>query len=623
MTKPRILIVEDDNDWQQIYWSSLSKSAYEIIATRKIVEALALLQKESFDVVITDLKMLGGSQVFSGFGVLEQAKSINAAIQVIVITGFGSADHALRAMGNGAYDYIIKGPDLRKKLAWAVKGALELNSLKQSLLRESQSDDIQLDANPIIGNSSKMRELFEQISQSSENEINVLIQGESGTGKRLIAQTIHLRSARRNGPFLIVDCGRLSEAILEAELFGYEEGTIFNSSAGRPGKFEQAQGGTIFLNGICNLDVRLQPRLIGALCDRQLQRIGGNASIAINARIIASTDKDLQTLSKTGHFERKLFDALCEDVITVPPLRKRKDGDDILALAAMFLQRYSTNPQLIFSKEFMQSHNVDPGLMFSEDAIETLKNYDYPGNVRELESIVKHALSVSRGATILPEHLRLDIRGFDRSRDEEKVTPAFTVTPRQIETAYESSIFISYAWGDEREEIVNQIDRSLQQHGLKIIRDKRELGYKGSIKEFMERIGKGDCVIVVISDKYLRSPNCMFELVEIAENKDFWNRIFPIIWKDADIYDPLKRIEYIRHWEVARNNLAKAIKKLDPANLQGIREEMDLYDRFRDKISGLTSILKDMNTLTPEMHQGSDFSQLYDAIEKKIRSDRT
>ncbi len=184
---------------------------------------------------------------------------------------------------------------------------------------------------------------------------------------------------------------------------------------------------------------------------------------------------------------------------------------------------------------------------------------------------------------------------------------------------YEQTIFISYAWGGEREEIVNQIDQALQKRGIKITRDKRDLGYKGSIKEFMERIGQGNCVIVVVSDKYLRSPNCMFELVEIAENKQFHDRIFPIVLADADIYDPMKRLGYVKYWEVKRNELAAEMKTVDPANLQGIREDMDLYDRIRDKISGLASILKDMNTITPEMHQDSNFSVLYDAIEKRMK----
>lgn len=187
---------------------------------------------------------------------------------------------------------------------------------------------------------------------------------------------------------------------------------------------------------------------------------------------------------------------------------------------------------------------------------------------------------------------------------------------------YENAVFISYAWGGDREEIVNRIDQALQQRGLKIIRDRRELGYKGSIPAFMERIGQGNCVILVISDKYLRSPNCMFELVEIAANNQLNDRIFPIVLADAEIYDPVKRLRYIKYWEKKRNALAKAMQGVDPANLQGIRDDIDLYDRIRDKISGLASLLRDMNTLTPEMHQDSDFSQLYESLEKRMRQDQ-
>jgi formylglycine-generating enzyme required for sulfatase activity len=185
---------------------------------------------------------------------------------------------------------------------------------------------------------------------------------------------------------------------------------------------------------------------------------------------------------------------------------------------------------------------------------------------------------------------------------------------------YEQAVFISYAWKGESEEIVNEIDRSLQERGIKIIRDKRDLGYKGSIGEFMERIGRGNCVIVVISDKYLRSPNCMFELVEIADGKQFHDRVFPVVLNDANIYDTFKRIEYVKYWEVKRNELAEAMKTLDPANLQGIREDMDLYDRIRDRIAGLASMLKDMNTLSPELHQQGDYAILADAIAERMRS---
>jgi formylglycine-generating enzyme required for sulfatase activity len=183
---------------------------------------------------------------------------------------------------------------------------------------------------------------------------------------------------------------------------------------------------------------------------------------------------------------------------------------------------------------------------------------------------------------------------------------------------YKQVVFISYAWGGESEEIVNQIDQTLQQRGLKIIRDKRNLGYKGSISAFMERIGQGNCVIVVISDKYLRSPNCMFELVEIAEGKQFHDRVFPIVLSDAHIYDPVKRLGYVKYWEVKLAELDQAMRDVGQANLQGIREEIDQYSRIRDKVSGLTSILKDMNTLTPDLHRDSDFSGIYTGIKRRI-----
>ena len=184
---------------------------------------------------------------------------------------------------------------------------------------------------------------------------------------------------------------------------------------------------------------------------------------------------------------------------------------------------------------------------------------------------------------------------------------------------YEQAVFISYAWGGEREEAVNQIDQALQARGLKIIRDKRDLGYKGSITQFMERIGQGNCIIVVISDKYLRSPNCMFELVEIAEGKDFHQRIFPILLSDANIYDPIRRLEYVKFWEGKIGELDKAMREVGMANLQGIRDDIDQYTRIRANIAELTAILKDMNTLTPDMHRDSEFTEIYDGIVKRMK----
>ncbi|HEY9672301.1 MAG TPA: COR domain-containing protein [Waterburya sp.] len=189
---------------------------------------------------------------------------------------------------------------------------------------------------------------------------------------------------------------------------------------------------------------------------------------------------------------------------------------------------------------------------------------------------------------------------------------------RLSEPKFEKEIFISYAWGGESEEFVNNLDRTLQAKGIKIIRDKRDLGYKGLIKAFMERIGRGKSVIAVISDKYLKSPNCMFELVQVAKNGEFHNRIFPIVLADAQIYKPVARLKYIKHWEDEIKELDEAMKDVGAANLQGFREEIDQYTEIRNTIAELTNILKDMNTLTPDIHSEFEFEALIDAIEKRL-----
>ncbi|MEH2205317.1 MAG: toll/interleukin-1 receptor domain-containing protein [Nostoc sp.] len=199
-----------------------------------------------------------------------------------------------------------------------------------------------------------------------------------------------------------------------------------------------------------------------------------------------------------------------------------------------------------------------------------------------------------------------------RLRDSEEEQKQIVNSQSAME--FEKEIFISYAWGGESEQFVNQLDETLQAKGIKIIRDKRDLGYKGLIKAFMERIGRGKCAIAVISDKYLKSPNCMFELVQIAKNGDFYNRIFPIVLADAQIYKPVARLKYIKHWEDEIKELDEGMKGVSAANLQGFREEIDQYTEIRNTIAELTNLLKDMNTLTPDIHSESDFEELLNAI---------
>ncbi|MEH2290202.1 COR domain-containing protein, partial [Nostoc sp.] len=206
-----------------------------------------------------------------------------------------------------------------------------------------------------------------------------------------------------------------------------------------------------------------------------------------------------------------------------------------------------------------------------------------------------------------------------------EINPQVTPLQRELEqerneslTINSQEIFISYAWGGESEQFVNQLDETLQAKGIKIIRDKRDLGYKGLIKAFMERIGRGKCAIAVISDKYLKSPNCMFELVQIARNGEFYNRIFPIVLADAQIYKPVARLKYIKHWEDEIKELDEAMREVGAANLQGFREEIDQYTEIRHTIAELTNLLKDMNTLTPDIHSESDFEELLNAIAQRL-----
>lgn len=183
----------------------------------------------------------------------------------------------------------------------------------------------------------------------------------------------------------------------------------------------------------------------------------------------------------------------------------------------------------------------------------------------------------------------------------------------------ERMVYISYAWGGESENFVNQLDQAFQAKGMKLVRDKRDLGYKGSISDFMREIGRAGAIVVVINDKYLKSPNCMFELTEIAGNNDFRDRVFPVVMSDADIYRPVNRIKYVQHWEQEIKALDEAMKTVSSANLQGFREEIDSYQTIRNTISELVFILKDMNTLTPDMHRDGDFEVIFNEVQRRFQ----
>ncbi len=246
-------------------------------------------------------------------------------------------------------------------------------------------------------------------------------------------------------------------------------------------------------------------------------------------------------------------------------------------------------------------------------------------NIGELQMLLKALFTLRSDTDIIEsqivERLRMESSSYIVNNQDPVITGA-NQEKRMMNSLsdpkFEKEIFISYAWGGESEKFVDHLDRTMQTKGVKIVRDKRDLGYKGQIKAFMERIGRGKCVIAVISEKYLKSPNCMFELVQIAKNGEFYDRIFPIVLVDAQIYDPLSRLKYIKLWEDKKKELNEAIKEVGAEFLQGIREEIDQYTDIRNTIAELTNLLKDMNTLTPDIHSQSEFEALLKAIENRL-----
>ncbi len=258
----------------------------------------------------------------------------------------------------------------------------------------------------------------------------------------------------------------------------------------------------------------------------------------------------------------------------------------------------------------------DPGEVFSQ-----------PGNLSRMsQDIQEFARRRGQEQDLLQAihearpHLDLTSYGFVLDSSSITAVPSTTAQPKVTPKAAASrQVYVSYAWGGDSEEIVNKIDTAFQEKGIMMIRDKRDLGFKGLIKQFMQQIGEGAAVVTVISDKYLRSKNCMFELVEIADNKNFYERIFPVVLPDAKIYDSLDRIDYIKYWDSKIASLNEAMKSIESqANLQGIREDIDLYTRIRNTIAGMMDILQNMNTLTADMHEESQFAELYSAVEAKL-----
>ncbi|MBI3297239.1 MAG: sigma-54-dependent Fis family transcriptional regulator [Elusimicrobia bacterium] len=384
-----VLLAEDDASLRTVLTLELKRLGLDVTAVPGGREALAALESRSFDIVITDLKM----PHVDGFQVLDEARKRSPETQVLVVTGHGSVDSAVRAMKSGAFDYIQKPVD-PDALALVVDKALE----RQRLLREVEHLRAQVrgrfDPGDMVLVSTAMRRILELVKKVAATDASVLVQGESGTGKELVARAVHAASARRNHPFVAVNCGALPEGLLESELFGHARGSFTGATANKRGLFEEARDGTLFLDEIGEMTPALQVKLLRALQSGEVRRVGENRTVKVNARIVAATNKDLKKGMADGSFREDLFYRLNVFPITIPPLRERPE--DILPLAERFLR-------------VGKGKHGGTALRFSQDAADALTRYAWPGNVRELEHAVERAVILA-GTEVSEEDLPPEVR---------------------------------------------------------------------------------------------------------------------------------------------------------------------------------------------------------------------
>lgn len=384
-SKAKILITDDEKIVRESLLHWFEEDGYSVDVAASGEEALANFEQGKYDLVLTDMKMPG----LSGLELLKKIKEIDEACIVILITAFASVPSAIKALKDGAYDYVTKPID-PDELAHLVEKAIKGQSLEKENLQLKENIDEIIKPDNLIGESMQMKKIFELIHTVAPTDTTVMIRGESGTGKELVAKAIHINSQRKYFPIVTVNCGALSESILESELFGHEKGAFTGAHYKRKGKFEMADGGTIFLDEIGSVSPKMQVELLRVIETKQFMRVGGNDNIHSNFRVISATNEDLEKLVKEGKFREDLFYRLNVFSIHIPPLRERRN--DIAILAYYFLNKLAKAMNKQLSK-------------ISDDAMDFLTKYEWPGNVRELENAIERAVVIGKGDEILVDHL--------------------------------------------------------------------------------------------------------------------------------------------------------------------------------------------------------------------------
>lgn len=442
----RILIVDDEAVVRDSLADWFRDEGYEADTAESAKIALEKLAHNSWDIFLLDIRMPG----IDGLELQRKLKEAQPEATIIIMTAYASVESAVEAMKQGAYDYIIKpfNPD---DLEQTIQKAVE----RKHLVSENQQLRTKIDElnllHEIVGTSAATRRLLEQVAMVSASDTTVLIRGESGTGKELIARAIHANSARRYMPIVVVNCGALSEGVLESELFGHEKGAFTGAQYRRKGKFEMADGGTLFLDEIGDIGLKTQVDLLRVLEEKKIFRVGGNVEIPVNFRLIAATNKNLETMNSEGKFREDLYYRINVFSITIPPLRERRE--DIPLLADHFLRKFG--------------HSMNrPVMRMSPEAEQVLINYEWPGNVRELQNAIERAVLVCKTPRIEPSDLPLNINQKNSSASGRSLA--------EIEKQHIKRTLEETGWNIYRSARLLQIDRVTLYNRIKKYGFKRE-----------------------------------------------------------------------------------------------------------------------------------------------------
>jgi DNA-binding NtrC family response regulator len=448
MSRERILLVEDQETTREFVGMILSDAGYEVDSAEDGVKALALLDDEAYELVLTDLK-LGD---ISGIEVLKKAISLDDPPAVIIITAHGTIENAVEAIKIGAYDYLTK-PVGSDQLLHSIYRGIDRRRLASRVKKlESQLEhDFRFDN--LVAKSSRMRQIIETVRQVAKSDTTVLIEGESGTGKELVARAIHANSRRRNQGFVAINCGALPETLLESELFGYTKGAFTGAVETRKGLLEEADKGSLFLDEIGETSPAFQVKLLRALQEGEIRRVGGNKPITVDVRVIAASNRDIKTLVESGAFRTDLYYRINVISIELPPLRERKQ--DILPLAEFFIRRHSS-----------KRPGPAPGL--DHKTIALLESYHWPGNIRELENAIERALVLAGSETIEPRDLPLGVQNLNSSS-----TPGeMPLSMKEMEKIHIIRILETAGWNQtEASKILgigyNTLWRKMKEYGIK------------------------------------------------------------------------------------------------------------------------------------------------------------